>query len=295
MSERIKQEMPMLSDTVVDYWLTDKCNLKCGFCCGTRVAEPRVAASTDEIKKSLDLLMDLGLKKVNFGGGEPLLRSDIGEITSYAKRELGLTVYLSTNGLLLPEKYDEIKNNIDILGLPLDGSTNEMNATMGRGNQVFDNTVRTLKKFKTNKPNHWVKVGTVLSCKNRDDLLALAQVLYMNEDTYPPDVWRIYQFESSDLADQVIKEYLIASEDYDGAINALRQQFPSIPVSVRSNDGYKKSYLFVTPELKMITDDSQDVCDLKNANKNELSNAIGKVFDTVQQAGENRQWIDGLT
>ena len=56
--------------------------------------------STDEIKACIDEIFSLGCVKVNFFGGEPLLRKDIVELVSYASKK-NLFVFVDTNAFFL--------------------------------------------------------------------------------------------------------------------------------------------------------------------------------------------------
>jgi MoaA/NifB/PqqE/SkfB family radical SAM enzyme len=61
-----------------------------------------------DAKNNLEDLKKLGVRMVDFTGGEPLLNKELPKILSYAKH-LGFFVKLSTNGFLYPEKAEEIK------------------------------------------------------------------------------------------------------------------------------------------------------------------------------------------
>lgn len=56
--------------------------------------------STKEIKACIDEIFSLGCIKVNFFGGEPLLREDIVELISYASKK-DLFIFMDTNAFLL--------------------------------------------------------------------------------------------------------------------------------------------------------------------------------------------------
>jgi MoaA/NifB/PqqE/SkfB family radical SAM enzyme len=60
------------------------------------------------VKKNLDDLKKIGIKVIDFTGGEPLLNKDLPRILTYAK-QLGFFVKLATNGFLYPEKAEELK------------------------------------------------------------------------------------------------------------------------------------------------------------------------------------------
>tara|TARA_B100001741_G_scaffold42276_2_gene30410 strand:- start:1548 stop:2444 length:897 start_codon:yes stop_codon:yes gene_type:complete len=66
--------------------------------------------STNEIKIILRAMSDLGVKKVRFTGGEPLLRKDIIDLIKYSsQRSIFESVHITTNGLLLSNYIDELE------------------------------------------------------------------------------------------------------------------------------------------------------------------------------------------
>lgn len=93
--------------------LTDRCNLRCGFC----MPPDRTYKFTDnlmtpeEIEKIVRVFAKLGVKKVRLTGGEPLLRKDIVEIIEKIKKIEGIEdIALTTNGIFLKNKLRELKS-----------------------------------------------------------------------------------------------------------------------------------------------------------------------------------------
>ena len=93
--------------------LTDRCNLRCGFC----MPPDRTYKFTDnlmtpkEIEKIVRVFAKLGVKKVRLTGGEPLLRKDIVEIIERIKKIEGIEdIALTTNGIFLKNKLRELKS-----------------------------------------------------------------------------------------------------------------------------------------------------------------------------------------
>ena len=78
--------------------LTYHCNLRCQHCC--IVGENREELALQEVKCIIDQLFEMKTFILLFSGGEPLIRSDITDILSYA-RKLNFRVELFTNGTLL--------------------------------------------------------------------------------------------------------------------------------------------------------------------------------------------------
>lgn len=118
--------------------LTFHCNLRCHYCAcpSLHVAEfktPRVLEAITEFHK-------LGMRWVTFSGGEPLLRNDIGAIVDHAKN-LGIVVYISTNGTLLPRRIEALRR-VDKITISLDGPEPVHDRIRGEGS--FAQAVRAI-------------------------------------------------------------------------------------------------------------------------------------------------------
>jgi radical SAM protein with 4Fe4S-binding SPASM domain len=86
---------------VAVYNCTPRCNLNCLHCySSSNGARGDAELITDQAIKLLVDLADADCPVILFSGGEPLLRSDIFELSAEAKR-LGLRTVLSTNGTLI--------------------------------------------------------------------------------------------------------------------------------------------------------------------------------------------------
>ncbi len=85
----------------MDLALTYRCNNECAHCYNAR---PRRYAEldTDQWKRILDRLWEIGIPHVVFTGGEPTLRSDLPELVAHAERN-GQIAGLNTNGRLLKD------------------------------------------------------------------------------------------------------------------------------------------------------------------------------------------------
>ncbi len=92
--------------------LTQRCNLNCIYChhegeC-SQADNGRKEISKEDIEDLLKVSKELGIKKVRFTGGEPLVRKDIVDIVDIASRYMD-DVSISTNGTLLCDKVSDLK------------------------------------------------------------------------------------------------------------------------------------------------------------------------------------------
>ncbi|MFP4143076.1 MAG: GTP 3',8-cyclase MoaA [Thermoplasmata archaeon] len=102
--------------------LTQRCNLDCFYCHreGEDGGEKNTSLTLSEVEKLVKTAYELGMSKVKYSGGEPLLHPDIEEIISYSA-DLMDDVSLTTNGTLLPEKAENLKSaGLDRVNVSLD-------------------------------------------------------------------------------------------------------------------------------------------------------------------------------
>jgi len=131
-----------MAPLVANYYLTYRCNARCHFC-NIWALEPPNEADYETIKHNLIDLRRLGVNYVDFTGGEPLLRADVGQIYQEAKR-LGFMTSMTTNTILYPKKAKEVQGLVDFLNFSLDGADAETH-DRSRGVRIFDNLVESVK------------------------------------------------------------------------------------------------------------------------------------------------------
>ncbi|MBW4497269.1 MAG: radical SAM protein [Oscillatoria princeps RMCB-10] len=131
-----------MAPLVANYYLTYRCNARCHFC-NIWALEPNQEADFTTIQQNLNDLHRLGVKYVDFTGGEPLLRQDVGQIYTEAKRQ-GFITSMTTNTILYPKKAKEIQGLVDFLNFSLDGPDAETH-DQSRGVKIFDTLVESVK------------------------------------------------------------------------------------------------------------------------------------------------------
>ena len=152
------------SPLVVLLYATDRCNLNCIYCRGYWSARKIPDLTTVEIIKIVDECKELGTCHFTIHGGEILLRDDIKYLIDYMKGK-NLYVNLVTNGILLPQKINEIRN-IDSLCISLDGSRDANDITRGKG--TYDKIIDAIKLAK--KENFKFNVHATLTKYNKNDI-----------------------------------------------------------------------------------------------------------------------------
>ena len=85
----------MGSVVTMDFHVTSECSQECPYCWGPQGFDDPVDTAT--AVAIVDKIAQLGVRRVVFTGGDPLARTDIGELIE-AARSVGLEVALSTTG-----------------------------------------------------------------------------------------------------------------------------------------------------------------------------------------------------
>ncbi len=86
--------------------LINACNLNCFYCrpAGTKTVAGNDPAVHTLFENAIDLLCQLGVKKVRFTGGEPTLYKRLPELVAFTKRiDSSITTAITTNGILLEQ------------------------------------------------------------------------------------------------------------------------------------------------------------------------------------------------
>jgi len=105
--------------------VTGACNLRCTYC--LRENDASAARNSDQmdtvqIGRVIGVLGRMGIRKIRFTGGEPLLRKDLPELVAISRETPGIeSVKLTTNGVLLEQRLPGLlRAGIDGINLSLD-------------------------------------------------------------------------------------------------------------------------------------------------------------------------------
>ncbi len=134
---------------MVLFFVTYRCSRRCAYCAVWR--RPAVEMPTGTILDLVDQMAAMGIQRLSLLGGEPMVRDDIGDIVSRAKRR-GLTVNLLSNGHRVAERIDTLAG-LDFLSLSIDGPPQLHDAQRGRGS--FAETMAALEAARSRKVPVW--------------------------------------------------------------------------------------------------------------------------------------------
>ncbi len=114
---------------LVQFLVTLRCNLRCAYCENPEPGGEEL--SHEQVMDMLAELADAGMRKIAFGGGEPLLRKELGEWIRYAHSRRAYTNVV-TNGILLPRRIDAVAE-ADLVVVSIDGPEEANDAVRGEG------------------------------------------------------------------------------------------------------------------------------------------------------------------
>lgn len=133
--------MRLVSHPVLcNYYITYRCNASCSFCDIWERPSPYV--TLENVRDNLRDLKRLGVRVVDFTGGEPLLHRQLDDLLREAKK-LGLITTITTNGLLYPKYAERLRGLVDMLHFSLDSPIAEEH-DQSRGVKCFDKVMESI-------------------------------------------------------------------------------------------------------------------------------------------------------
>lgn len=164
-----------------------RCAMKCEWC---YVPFEAPAAREHIVISVVQRIAELGFSSLTVGGGDPFQYRFLPNVLRVA-RALDLFVHVDTHAKGLRETVENqelIQSSVDLIGLPMDGSSPEIHDLMRNSPGHFDLILNRL---------HWLapfrdrlKINTIVSAVNQHDLVPLAKTILAIQ----PARWSIYQY-----------------------------------------------------------------------------------------------------
>ena len=219
-------EIPLAPPITASLAITSRCNSNCTYCSfRSGLSKKKIDVELNTIKRIIDELAVVGVKVLTFTGGEPLIRKDLPEACQYAKSK-GMTIHITTNGLLLSKKIASLLNDCGVSNLimsldSLDDSVYSMHR--GVSNSKVLDSLSILDYFSQLKEDNFSAVTFVVSRKNFKELPDFIRAIkrkgekiLVNVQPYhkPPSLEFIPQktIENATKAEYEIYESLLAAE-----------------------------------------------------------------------------------
>ena len=240
--------------------VTRRCDLKCQYCYGNDESLPKAELSASEWAGVFRRLKSWGLMRVDLSGGEPTIRSDIGEIAT-AALDADLNVVVSTNGSLLAKKGLTILPDAVRLHVSLDSGfagvheSSRVRRDMRPSVGSFAQTLAVV--MDAVGAGYRVRVLTCIGRHNGGRLVELGERLALAD----VDEWNISRvlaagrarFASNDRNRWAVDEEAVFEE-----IDAMRRSYPWMHIRYSNRttqDGY---FLLVLPDGTVATQYTDD-------------------------------------
>ncbi|RLJ04334.1 MAG: hypothetical protein DRP08_01990 [Candidatus Aenigmatarchaeota archaeon] len=232
-----------LEPVIVVLVVNNKCNLKCRYCFGQYYNRREYQDfTTEELIDIIDQLYVLGTRLLTIHGGEALLRNDIGQIVDHVKRK-NIYINLITNGLLLKEKVDLIKD-VDSLCISLDGRKKGHDANRGKG--TFEPTLEAIEFAK--REGFRLRVHATITKYTMNDVEFLAKLA--KEIGYFQEFSILYQCGG---VSKHFKEFMLSDEETKSVIREIikwkKRGYPIYTAYRVLNNALNWPYPYTKPHL----------------------------------------------
>jgi mycofactocin radical SAM maturase len=167
-------DWPLSAPVNITWEITHQCNLRCIHCLSGSAHEMADELDLTECRSIVDQLAAFRVFEINFGGGEPLLKSFFISLLDYIHKQEIVTC-ISTNGILLTEEFAASFANNPLVNIQvsLDGATPEVNDNI-RGKGTFRKIIEGIELL-ANKDIS-LSINTVVTSLNIDQLDQLKDI-----------------------------------------------------------------------------------------------------------------------
>jgi MoaA/NifB/PqqE/SkfB family radical SAM enzyme len=232
----------------IDFHVTSECGQECPYCWGPQGFEHPV--STESALRIVERVKAVSATRIVFTGGDPLKRPDIGALIRHAK-EIGLEVALSTSGDELTEAFlHEVGQHIDLISLPLDGPTEEVNARTKEPGHFA--AILCALDWLREHPEIDVKLCTPVTRRNLAEVPAIVRLAEEYARTTQARVfYNIFQAFPRAMFPVDWEKLLVTDEEFAGLERQLAGQ-TTIRVSFLSHDVLDRLYVMIFPDGSLI-------------------------------------------
>ena len=200
---------------------------------------------TQEVKRGLDILRDLGVVDLVLSGGNPLLREDIGEIIQYASRYFITTVY--DNGSMALKKKQALQY-ADLVAISIDSLDPQKNDYIRGVKGAWKNAMKAVEELR--KEGISVGVSPTISQLNIHEILDFTRY-FLSKDV--PIWYCLYSYDSGGSGDHLFKigkkvdEFAILDKDkmvdiFD-SLAAIKKKNSNILMTTKLLKAIKEYYL----------------------------------------------------
>jgi radical S-adenosyl methionine domain-containing protein 2 len=226
----------------VNFFLTGACNMRCKFCFAPPQVYPPIGRAG--IESVIDECASIGIQKITFVGGEPLLYPFLPSTISYAK-DAGLTTCVVTNGSLLTHTWlSDNAAKLDWLGMSVDSLSPAANIRSGRavtGKPVTADHYRSM-AIAAKELSIKLKVNTTVSAWTwMEDLSTFIKDVQ-------PDRWKIFQALSiSGLNSHHTEDFAVTRAQFENFVMRHQHLSGTTTMVAETTEDMTESYLMISP------------------------------------------------
>jgi MoaA/NifB/PqqE/SkfB family radical SAM enzyme len=232
----------------IDFHVTSECSQECPYCWGPQDYEHPVDTGT--ALRIVSKVKEVGAGRLVFTGGDPLKRPDIALLIKHAGR-VGLEVALSTTGDQLTREFlNSTLGHIDLISLPLDGPSEEVNSRT-KEKEHFSAIMRALDWLR-GFPEIDVKVCTPVTRHNMHDVPGILRLV----DAYAKSTkarvfYNIFQAFPRAMFDVEWEDLLVSDEQF-AALEREIAGTASVKVNFLSHATLDRLYVMVFPDGNLV-------------------------------------------
>ena len=245
-----------VGEVIISWIITHACQERCGYCISPKKRDE--LTTREEHFKVQNRLIETGLTKMRYIGGEPLLIPHLPDliIDAYTR---GLDTRLSTNGILLTEEtFEKIKNHLNSIAFPFESASDELNEKI-RCTKCHRETIVSRIKMVKEVGNIGVLINTCVHKENIDYLEELGSLL----SELDVDHWKLRRFNSASGRGAVPNKnrFDITDEEFFAKVDQLQKMFPNLRIDGRMPSKLA-TRLMVSPQgdlYRMIGAETEDI------------------------------------
>ena len=219
--------------------ITARCNQNCKYC--HRFLNI-MDLTYDENLNILNNLKNSGITSITWTGGEALLLNGIDDLLKISY-EKGIKNKIITNGKLLTrERIDKIYKYLDSITLSIDSINNDINDSLGRGRNHFEEIKEILDYIKEKKYDVKIRINSVVCKNNIGDFKDLTNFLN-NYDIYS---WRIFKFMPLREKAVINKEsFDVSLNNYNEVVKYIKLNSKIENIDTRIEEDMEKKYVLI--------------------------------------------------
>lgn len=213
------------------------CNYACDYCYigqEKNHANPQVPSS-EEIRKTLEELKDMGVKEVIFLGGEPLIHPEIEQLCKIVE-DVGFdSKGVVSNGSIMS---DELASTLSKTGfwvnITIRGDTNHLFDSIADAEDTFDSAIEALRIL----DSHNVPIGVEYDCTPRNYDRLYQAISKIEQENLTPRIVQLHRIIPSGDAANFPEEYRLSLSQWEEVFSQATTIRSELDIPVVFEDGF---------------------------------------------------------